>query len=77
MYFLCFRKLYPVNVLFFLIQTLDGSKRYFPENKTVIDVPSGIKIFLDLSDKILKHVQDVAAELADSWNSKYVNHPEV
>ena len=61
---------------FFVIQTVDRSKSYSPENKIVIDIPAGVTIFEDQLG-ILKHVQEVAKELAAKWNETYVNRPKV
>ena len=61
---------------FFVIQTVDRSKSYSPENKIVIDIPAGVTIFEDQLG-ILKHVQEVAKELATKWNETYVDRPKV
>ena len=73
---LFFSNLYPVSKYFFVIQTIDRSKSYSPENKIVIDIPAGVTIFEDQLG-ILKHVKDVAKELADEWNAAFVDKPKV
>ena len=74
--FFFFSTLYPVSKYFFVIQTIDRSKSYSPENKIVIDIPAGVTIFEDQLG-ILKHVKDVAKELADEWNAAFVDKPKV
>ena len=71
-----FRSIYPVAKYFFVVQTIDGSKSYKPENKLVLDIQAGVTIFEDELG-ILAHVQEVAKELSDRWNATYVNRPEV
>ena len=61
---------------FFLIETIDRSKSYAPENKIVIDIPAGLTIFRDELG-ILKHVQEVSQELCQNWNAEYVDKPKV
>ena len=63
-----------MHKLFFVVQTVDNSKYYFPENKIIIDIPAGVKIFQDKVG-ILKHVTEVANELANRWNKTFVNQP--
>ena len=61
---------------FFVVQTIDRSKSYSPENKIVIDIPAGVTIFEDQLG-ILTHVKDVAKELAAEWNAAFVDKPKV
>ena len=70
------RSIYPVGKVFFLIQTIDKSKQYMPENKIVIDVPAGLNIFSD-SVGIVNHVKELTEELCKTWNAKYAGKPEV
>ena len=60
---------------FCLIQTIDRSKHYYPENKIVLDVLAAVKIF---DDKIgvVQHVKELTKELCDGWNEKYYNKPQ-
>ena len=71
-----FSLIYSVSRLFFLVQTVDHSKHYAPENKIIIDIPAGLNIFGDTVG-ILKHVQELTRDLADRWNNRYVNNPKV
>jgi len=73
---LFFSNLYPVSKYFFVVQTIDRSKSYSPENKIVIDIPAGVTIFEDQLG-ILTHVKDVAKELAAEWNAAFVDKPKV
>lgn len=62
--------------LFFLVQTVDRSKHYAPENKIVIDVKAGVNIFGNGVD-ILQHVKNLAAELSNDWNKRYLDAPQL
>ena len=73
--FFCFSSIYPVGKVFCLIQTVDGSKHYAPENKIIIDVPTAVKIFDDKVG-VVQHVKDLTRELCDAWNEKYHNQPQ-
>ena len=42
----------------------------------MIDIPAGVTIFEDQLG-ILKHVKDVAKELAAEWNAAFVDKPKV
>ena len=42
----------------------------------MIDIPAGVTIFEDQLG-ILKHVKEVAKELADEWNAAFVDKPKV
>ena len=70
-----FSSIYPVGKVFCLIQTVDGSKHYAPENKIIIDVPTAVKIFDDKVG-VVQHVKDLTRELCDAWNDKYHNQPQ-
>ena len=70
-----FRSIYPVNKAFFMIQTVDRSKHYCPENKIFLDVPAALKIFDDKIG-IVQHVKELTKELCDSWNDKYFDQPQ-
>ena len=70
-----FRAIYPVNKAFFMIQTVDRSKHYCPENKIFLDVPAALKIFDDKIG-IVQHVKELTKELCDSWNDKYFDQPQ-
>ena len=59
-----------------MVQTIDRSKSYSPENKIVIDIPAGVTIFEDKLG-ILSHVKEVALELSQQWNDTYVDKPKV
>ena len=65
-----------MSKFFFLIQTIDRSKAYSPENKIVVDIPAGISIFQDQVG-ILDHVKTVARDLAQAWNNAFVDKPKV
>ena len=65
-----------MSKFFFLIQTIDRSKAYSPENKIVVDIPAGISIFQDQVG-ILDHVKEVAKDLAQAWNNAFVDKPKV
>ena len=72
-----FRAIYPVSKVFFLIHTIDKSKTsHTPENKIILDVESAVTFFEDKLG-ILKHVQDVAVDLANKWNENYYDQPKV
>ena len=70
-----FRSIYPVNKAFFMIETVDRSKHYCPENKIFLDVPAALKIFDDKIG-IVQHVKELTKELCDSWNDKYFDQPQ-
>ena len=74
-FFVFFSSIYPVGKVFCLIQTVDGSKHYAPENKIIIDVPTAVKIFDDKVG-VVQHVKDLTRELCDAWNDKYHNQPQ-
>ena len=58
-----------------MIQTVDRSKHYCPENKIFLDVPAALKIFDDKIG-IVQHVKELTKELCDSWNDKYFDQPQ-
>lgn len=64
-----------MNKAFFMIQTVDRSKHYCPENKIFLDVPAALKIFDDKIG-IVQHVKELTKELCDSWNDKYFDQPQ-
>ena len=70
-----FSSIYLVNKAFFMIQTVDRSKHYCPENKIFLDVPAALKIFDDKIG-IVQHVKELTKELCDSWNDKYFDQPQ-
>ena len=59
-----------------MIQTIDKSKQYMPENKIVIDIPAGLNIFRDTVG-IVNHVKELTEELSKTWNAKFAGKPEV
>ena len=76
-FFICFfRSIYPVNKVFFLVETIDRSKHYKPTNKIVIDVQAGVNLFHDRIG-LVKHVVELTKDLCDKWNTKYYNQPQV
>ena len=70
------RSIYPVNKVFFLVETIDHSKHYKPSSKIIIDVQAGVNLFLDRVG-IVKHVVELTKELCDKWNAQYYNQPQV
>ncbi len=61
---------------FFVIETINCSEAYSPENKIVIDIPAGVTIFQDQLG-ILEHVKTMAADLVQAWNDAYWCKPKV
>ena len=75
-FFLNFSQILGVQKHFCLIKVKDGSKSYSPESKVIVDIPTALAFFGDLtSTKTI--VGEYIHKICNQWNSDYVDKPQV